>query len=153
MNREIIDHDMICSEKSTIKDIFAVFQQNIDKYLDSVKQSVPRYHQSIANTQQECLAAYENFINSTILLQKEFTKSADITVNAPDTAIKAFSDTTEGLIQATMINNQVALATIDATQQNIKTFNDNAKVFADMSKNILDSWLSILLSKKNNKND
>jgi hypothetical protein len=143
-----MDNDMITSDTSSTKDIFAVCQQNVDKFLDSVKQSVPRYHQSIANTQQECLSAYENFLRSTITLQKEFAKRADVTTNVPDAALKIINDSTEEMIQATLINNQVTLATIDATQQNIKTFNDNAKAFADMNKNILDSWITAISRKE-----
>jgi len=32
--------------------------------------------------------------------------------------------------------------TIDATVQNIKTFNDNVNAFADLNKNIIQSWMT-----------
>ena len=35
------------------KDIFAVYQQNVDKYFSGIKQSVPRYHQSVNNVHPE----------------------------------------------------------------------------------------------------
>jgi len=41
------------------------------------------------------------------------------------------------------------LASIDATQQNIKTFNDNAKSFVELNKNILQSWISAFTTKNN----
>jgi hypothetical protein len=41
------------------------------------------------------------------------------------------------------------LTTIDATQQNIKTFNDNVKSLADLNKNILQSWISTFTTKCN----
>jgi len=47
------------------------------------------------------------------------------------------------------MQNQIALATIDATQQNIKTFNDNAKSFADLNKNVLQSWISTFTARNN----
>ena len=137
------------SSSSNAKDVYGVYQQNVDKFLDAVKQSVPRYHQSVTNAQQEYVEACENVINSTIALQKEFANKAGITTNVPAAALKVIHDSTEEAVKATSVNNQIALAAIDATQQNIKTFNDNAKAFADLNKNILQSWISAFTAGKN----
>ncbi len=135
--------------QSTVKDIYGVYQQNVDKLFDGIKQQVPRYHQSVTNVQQEYLQAVENIFNSSVALQKEFAKKAGITTNVPEAALKVVRDTTEELVKASTIQNQIALATIDATQQNIKTFNDNAKAFADLNKNILQSWISAFTNRNN----
>ena len=124
------------------KDAFSIYQQNVDKLFTSIKQSVPQYHQSITNVQQEYLQAFENMVDSSITIQKEFAKKSGVTANIPEAALKAIRDTTEEFVKAASIQNQIALATIDATQQNIKTFNDNAKSFADLNKNIMQSWIS-----------
>ncbi len=131
------------------KDIFSVYQLNVDKLFNGVKQSVPQYHQSITNVQQEYLQAYENIVDSTITLQKEYAKKAGIATNIPEATLKVIHDTTEEFVKAASIQNQVVLATIDATQQNIKTFNDNAKSFADLNRNILQSWISAFTTKNN----
>jgi len=131
------------------KDVFSVYQQNVDKLFSGIKQSVPQYHQSITNVQQEYLQAYENIVDSTITLQKEYVKKAGIATNIPEATLKVIHDTTEEFVKATSIQNQIALATIDATQQNIKTFNDNAKSFADLNRNILQSWISAFTTKNN----
>ncbi len=131
------------------KDLFSAYQENVDKLFNGIKQSVPQYHQSITNVQQEYLQAYENVIDSTITLQKEYVKKAGIAANIPEATLKVINDTTEEFVKATSIQNQVTLATIDATQQNIKTFNDNAKSFADLNKNILQSWISAFTTKTN----
>ena len=136
-------------ETKAVKDIYAVYQQNVDKYLSSVKQSVPRYHQSVTNAQQEYVDACENVANSCITLQKEFARKAGITTNVPEAALKVIRDTTEEVVKATSIQNQIALAAIDAAQQNIKTFNDNAKSFADLNKSILQSWISAFATRNN----
>ena len=141
---------MSTTEKATSsKDVYGVSQQNVDKFFDGIKQQVPRYHQSVTNVQQEYLDAFENIINSSITLQKEFARKAGITTNVPEAALKAIKDTTEEIVKASTIQNQVALAAIDATQQNIKTFNDNAKTFADLNKNILQSWISAFTQRNN----
>lgn len=133
--------------KST--DAFSVYQQNVDKFINGVRQSVPQYHQAITNVQQEFLQAYENIADSAITLQKEYVKKAGIAANIPEATLKVIQDTTEEFVKATSIQNQVTLATIDATQQNIKTFNDNAKSFADLNRNILQSWISAFTTKNN----
>ena len=131
------------------KDMFSVYQENVDKIFSGIRHSVPQYHQSITNVQQEYLQAYENIVDSTITLQKEYAKKAGIVTNIPQTTLKVIHDTTEEFVKATSIQNQITLATIDATQQNIKTFNDNAKSFADLNRNILQSWISAFTTKNN----
>lgn len=131
------------------KDLFSIHQQNMDKFFNGIRTSVPRYHQAITNVQQEYLQAYENIVDSTISLKQEFTKKAGIDTRIPDAAIKVIQDTAEEVVKATSIQNQITLATIDATQQNIKTFNDNAKSFAELNRNILKSWISVFTPKNN----
>ena len=135
--------------QSTVKDIYGVYQQNVDRLFDGIKQQVPRYHQSVTNVQQEYLQAVENIFNSSVALQKEFARKAGITTNVPEAALKVVRDTTEELVKVSTIQNQIALATIDATQQNIKTFNDNAKAFADLNKNMLQSCISAFTNRNN----
>ena len=136
--------------KDQQKDIFAVCQQNVDKYFNGIKQSVPRYHQSVTSVQQEYLDAVENVINSTIALQKDYATKAGITTTVPSAALKVIRDATEEVVKIYDVQNKVALAAIDATQQNIKTFNDNAKSFADLNKSILQSWISTFTPKQYN---
>lgn len=135
--------------KVNSKDIFSIYQENIDKMFNGVRQSVPKYHQSITNVQQEYLQAFENMIDSSITLQKEFVVKAGIVSDVPSASLKVIDDTTEEFVKASSIQNQVLLASIDATQQNIKTFNDNAKSFVELNKNILQSWISVFTTKNN----
>ena len=135
--------------QGTPKDVFSVYQQNVDKFFTSIKQSVPQYHQSITNVQQEYLQAYENIVDSSFTMQKEFARKSGIAANIPDATLKVIRDTTDEFVKATSMQNQIALATIDAAQQNIKTFNDNAKSFADLNKNVLQSWISAFTAHNN----
>ncbi len=135
--------------QSNPKDIFSVYQQNVDKFFNGIRTSVPQYHQAITNVQQEFIQAYANIADSAVSLQKEYAKKAGIATNIPETTIKVIQDTTEEIVKATSIQNQVTLATIDAAQQNIKTFNDNANSFAELNRNILQSWISVFSTKTN----
>ncbi len=135
--------------QGTPKDVFSVYQQNVDKFFTNVKQSVPQYHQSITNVQQEYLQAYENIVDSSFTMQKEFASKSGISANIPEATLKAIRDTTDEFVKAASMQNQIVLATIDATQQNIKTFNDNAKSFADLNRNVLQSWISAFTAHNN----
>ena len=131
------------------KDIFSVYQENVDKLFTGIRRSVPPYHQSITNVQQESLQAFENVIDSTITLQHEYVKKVGIATNIPAAALKIIHDTTEEFVKAASLHSQVIITTMDATQQNIKTFNDNAKSFANLNRNILQSWISTFTTKNN----
>lgn len=131
------------------KDVFSVYEENVDKLFSGIRHSVPQYHQSITNVQQEYLQAYENIVDSTIALQKEYAKKAGITTDIPQATLKVIHDTAEEFVKIASIQNQMTLATMDATQQNIKAFNDNAKSFADLNRNILQSWISAFTTKNN----
>jgi hypothetical protein len=135
--------------KVNSKNLFSVYQENVNRMFNGVKKSVPQYHQSITNVQQEYLQAFENIIDSSIILQKEFVIKSGIVSDVPTATLKVIDDTTEEFVKASSIQNQIVLATIDATQQNIKTFNDNAKSFANLNKNILQSWISAFTTKNN----
>ncbi len=135
--------------QSNPKDIFSVYQQNVDKFFNGIRTSVPQYHQAITNVQQEFIQAYENIADSAVSLQKEYAKKAGIAANVPEATIKVIQDTTEEIVKAASIQNQVTLASIDAAQQNIKTFNDNANSFAELNRNILQSWISVFSTKTN----
>lgn len=136
-------------QQANPRDLFTLYQQNVDKFFSNVKQSVPQYHQSITNVQQEYLRAIENMVDSALTIQREFVKKSGMTTNVPDTASKFIRDTTEEVTKAATIQNQITLATIDAAQQNIKTFNDNAKSFADLNKNIVESWITTFTPRTN----
>jgi len=131
------------------KDMFSKYQENVDKMFNSVKRSVPRYHQSSTNIQQELLQSFENMVDLSIMIQKEFVKKVGIASNTPTSILNVIDDTSEEFVNATSIQNQIMLTTIDATQQNIKTYNDNVKSFADLNKNILESCISVFTTKCN----
>ena len=63
--------------------------------------------------------------------------------------LKMINYTTEEFVKIFSIQNQIVLASIDATQQNIKTFNDNIKSFGELNKNIIQSWISVFAIKNN----
>ncbi len=124
------------------KDVFAAYQTAVDKTFESINQSVPRYHQSIANTQQEIIKTLESNVASTITAQKQFAAKAGVPTTLPEAGLRAIQDTAEGYIKMVGIGNQVALAAIDAAQQGIKTANDNVMAYNDLSQTTVRSWIT-----------
>ena len=137
------------SEQSS-KDIFAVYDENVEKYFDNVEKSIPKYSKAIEEAQQEYLQTCENVTKATLSLQKEFLKKTGWNTNFPEATQKVFQETTDAVIKTRSIRDQIILATIDTAKQNIKTWNDNAKTFADLNRNILQSWLSVFTVCKTN---
>lgn len=137
------------SKTAETKDIFAVSKQNVDRFFDNVEKVTPKYLQSITNLQQEYIEVWKNAIDSTIALQREYANRTGINTNVPQATLKVIRDTTEEATKVFTVQNQIALAAIDATEQNVKTFNDNAKSFADLNRNILQSWISAFTQVRN----
>ncbi len=131
------------------KDVFSVYQQSVDKLFSGAKQSIPQYHQSITNAQQECIQAFESAVSTAITTNREFARKAGVATSVPDAATKAIRDTADEFAKATAIQNQLALATIDAAQQNIKAFGDGAKLAAELNKNVVQSWIAAFATKGN----
>ncbi len=146
---EITKSQEVKSEKSS-KDIFAVYNENVEKYFGNVEKSIPKYSQGIEEVQQEYLQTCENVTKATISLQKEFLKKTGWSTNVPDATQKVFQETNDAFVKARSVRDQIILATIDRAKQNIKRWNDNAKTFADLNRNILQSWLSIFTVSKTN---
>ena len=126
--------------KQTPKDIFEIYQGATVKMFDEVNQIVSRYHQSIANTQQEIIKSWEGSITAAIDTQKEFAAKSGIPATIPDAGVQAVNDAANGYIKMATIGNQMILATIDATQQGIKTANENTKALNELNRNTIRSW-------------
>ena len=136
------------SEQSS-KDIFAVYDENVDKYFDNVEKSIPKYSKAIEETQQEYLQTCENVTKAILSLQKEFLKKTGWSTNFPEATQKVFQEITDAIIKARSVRDQITLATIDTAKQSIKTWNDNAKTFADLNQNIMQSWIASCTRNRN----
>ena len=104
------------------QDLFGVYQENTDKFFNGIRQSVPQYHQAITNVQQEYLQACESVLSATINTQKQIASKLGFATTVPDATLKIIQDSTEELVRLQSVKNQIALAIIDATQNNIKSF-------------------------------
>ncbi len=125
------------------KDNFVSYQQSIDKYFTQVEQSISRYSQAITDFQEEYIHAWRNAIKANFSLQKEFATKSGLDVTLPETSKKMFSDMTDEFLKTRSVRDQIAIATIETAKKNVKTYSDNASAFADLNRDIMQSWISL----------
>jgi len=140
--------DQISKEQT--KDNFAAFQQSSNKYFADVENSVQRYQQATSDLQDEYIKAWKNVVNANISLQKEFANKTGFNSNLPEATQNVIEKITESVIKTRSVRDQIAVATIEATKKNIKAWNDNANTFADLNRNIMQSWISACTPKREN---
>lgn len=120
--------------------VYSTYKQNVQKYFENVTKNVPLYFQSMTHLQEECVKTCEKTIEASISMQQEFAKKNGLSTEIPDAMKTTFVDMNKQVVQANTVQNQIVKTTIDATVQNIKTFNDNVNAFADLNTNIIQSW-------------
>ena len=135
------------SNKTVKNDVFSTVEDTVEKQINTTEKSFPNYQTSVTSLQQEYTEAYQNIVDSTIALQREFSNKTGINTVLPEATENVVNKTNEQISKVQDVQNKIALATIDATRQNIKTFNENAKAFADLNKGVLQSWLTAFTPK------
>jgi hypothetical protein len=130
------------SNKTVENDVFSTVEGTVQEQVKSAEKSFPNYQTSVTSLQQEYTEAFQNIVDSTITLQREFANKTGINTALPEATESAVNKTNEQISKVQDVQNKVALATIDVTRQNIKTFNENAKAFADLNKSVMQSWIT-----------
>jgi len=130
------------STKTVKNDVISSVEETVKEQIKSAEKSFPNYQTSVTSLQQEYTEAFQNIIDSTIALQREFANKTGINTALPEATESAVNKTNEQISKVQDVQNKVALATIEATRQNIKTFNENAKAFAELNKSVMQSWIT-----------
>ena len=130
------------SNKIVENDVFSTVEETVQEQVKSAEKSFPNYQTSVTSLQQEYTEAFKNVVESSIALQREFANKTGINTALPEATESAVNKTNEQISKVQDVQNKVALATIDVTRQNIKTFNENAKAFADLNKSVMQSWIT-----------
>ena len=147
----VVKHDDMSTQTQTkntqTNNVYSMYKQNVQKYFENISKITPQYFQAITQLQEEGMKTCEKTINATVSVQQEFAKKAGITTEVPDAARTAIIDTNKQIVQASTLNNQLIQTSIDTTVQNIKTFSDNINSFAELNKNIIQSWINPFMLK------
>ena len=135
--------------KTETKEIYAVYKQNVDRYFEETEKNVAQYMAAVSNLQQEFATAYKHAVETAIKFQQEAATKSGLNTNLPPTYLKAINDATEEIVKTNSVQSKAVLAAMEAARQNVKTFNDNAKSFNEMSANVLQTWFSAWTPTKN----
>ena len=130
------------SNESVKNDVFTTVEETVEKQVKTTEKSFPNYQASVTSLQQEYTEAFQNIVDSTIALQREFANKTGVNTALPEATENAVKKSNEQINKVQDVQNKIALASIDATRQNIKTFNENAKAFADLNKSVMQSWVT-----------
>ena len=128
------------STQTPTTDVYSMYKQNVQKYFENISKITPQYFQAITHLQEECLKATEKTINASVSVQQEFAKKTGISTDIPSAAKTAIIDTNKQIVQASTVQNQFVKTTIDTAVQNIQAYSENVNAFADLNKNIVQSW-------------
>ena len=124
------------------KDIFDVCKGSFEKIKGHVEKVTPQYLQSFTNLQQEYFGTWTNFVNSTLAIQQQYANKMGINTNTTEPITRVIQDSTDEIIKAFDVQNKIVHTALDATKQNLRTINENATAFAELNRNIVNSWLS-----------
>jgi len=124
---------------SSHKDIYSVWSDGVDNLYSNIEKSIPQFHQAATNLFQEYVKALNNASTSIIDIQREFATKAGIKSNLPESSINIIRDSSEKINRSFDVQSRMSIASIDATKQNIQTWNENSKSFANINKSIMDS--------------
>ena len=128
------------STQTPTTDVYSMYKQNVQKYFENISKITPQYFQAITHLQEECLKACEKTINASVSVHQEFARKAGISTEIPSAAKTAIIDTNKQIVQASTVQNQFVKTTIDTAVQNIQAYSENVNAFADLNKNIVQSW-------------
>jgi len=129
------------------KDVFTVCKQNVAKFFSEIQKSTPQYQQSVANLQQDYVEAWKNVINSAIALEQEYANKAGLNADVPEATLKTIRDITEQAIKVYEDQNKISLDVTEETTKAFNVFNENAKSFASLNRNIMFSMMSAFQQK------
>ena len=124
---------------SNHKDIYSVWNDSVNSFYSNIEKSIPQFHQAATNLFQEYVQAWNNASSSIIDIQREFATKTGIKSNLPESSLSMINDSTEKINRSFNVQSKMSIASIDATKQNIHTWNENSKSFANINKSIMDS--------------
>lgn len=127
---------------NTSKDIFEVTKNNFENYVSEVEKTVPQYFQTMSNYQKTFLDTWKNTFEAVLDVQRKYAQKAQINIDLPEAASKSIEQATNELIKARLVQGQIINATLDATEKNVKSFNESAEAFAEFQNNLIESWFT-----------
>ena len=136
------------SGSSDSKDDADAIDRIAKKYFLEVEQSVPHMQQVLFDLQNEYYKTWKGAVNANISLQKEFLKKSGLDNTVSDAAKSLVENMGDEAIKYRDYCRKIAIGNVRTAKQNVKTLNDNAELYADMNRKMMDYWMSAIFPKK-----
>jgi len=127
---------------NTSKDIFQVSKNNFENYVSEVEKTVPQYFQTMSNYQKTFLDTWKNTFDAVLDVQRKFAQKAQINTELPEATRQSIEQATDEIIKARLVQGQIVNATLDATEKNVKSFNESTEAFVEFQNNLIESWFT-----------
>jgi len=127
---------------NTSKDIFQVSKNNFENYVSEVEKTVPQYFQTMSNYQKTFFDTWKNTFDAVLDVQRKFAQKAQINTELPEATRQSIEQATDELIKVRLVQGQIVNATLDATEKNVKSFNESAEAFVEFQNNLIESWFT-----------
>lgn len=140
---------MLMSKPNTenSSDFYGMWRGYMDNMFTYIEKTVPQYHQSVTNLFQEYIESWKNISCTVIDIQKEFANKIGISATLPVVSQKIGNEIEQESKTVIDVQNNIAIASINATKESLHTLNANSNEFATLNKNIVQSWPSLIQPK------
>ena len=124
--------------------LFDECRESTEKFFAEIEKSTPVYHQTATDIQQNFLESWKNVISSSITLQQELATKTGLNVNANKETLEAIRNITKQATDAYQNQNKFTIDSNHTANNMFEAFNKNTKIFASLSKNILELMSSAM---------
>ena len=121
--------------------MFTSVEQGFEKIHSSVQRLTPAYTQSMSNLQQQALTAWKNFVCSGISIQRQYAEKAGMKTETVEVTSQIIQRMAEEAARSFEVQGTMVRAFLDASEQNLKKFNDHTTMYTEWQKRFADYYL------------
>ena len=129
-------------------DVNEVLKKNFELYFQEVEKVMPQYLQSFTKLQDNFMHAWKKTVNSSIKLQQEYTKKANIETNIPQEYANIIQSIAEEYIKTKNVQNQTVLSALKVTSNNLKNQDNFFESVVEFNKKFLNYWANFYSNNK-----
>lgn len=139
------DTRVVVKSADVTKSINEIAEENYTRLIDVITKIQPRYTQAISNLQSEYIQSIKNIIDASFLAQEHLLGTN--TFNWSNTPLATLyiqqSDAlANNIIRSLDTNNRLTINALEATRNNLETYNNIVKVVTEVNNNVLTHWNS-----------
>jgi len=127
-------------------DIYSIYSHSVDKFFSEVKKATVIYLQASTDLQQEILESWKHNMDTAMVLQKKFSDKSKPSVRLSMDSIRMIENITKQTSKAHDLQNKMFLASVDAIRKNIRTCNENEKIFSQLNKQVVQTCMNASVS-------